>query len=164
MSPAVVTEKRDPAHHHGGVKRLLLGDPLTSETADEQLLPKRRALPIFASEYAAPIARFIHEYRQKFGSSVVTVYLPQYIVGHWWESFLHNRRARRVAGQLMLVHGVTITIVPWLLDSSDLVYGRRSRAVPGQDRAGMPTPAGRAPVPRAPASIRRDYGDGTPTR
>jgi len=90
--------------------------------------------------YAAPVEAYINKYRQKHGPAVVTVYLPQYIVGHWWESILHNRRARRVANQLMLVHGVTITLVPWLLDSSELIYGRRSRPVPGQQRAGRPVP------------------------
>ena len=88
--------------------------------------------------FAQPVAGFIRKYREKHGSSVVTVYLPQYIVGHWWESFLHNRRARRMANQLMLVHGVSITLVPWLLDSSELIYGRRSRPLPGQERAGRP--------------------------
>lgn len=86
--------------------------------------------------YASPIAEFVKKYREEHGSSVVTVYLPQYIVGHWWESILHNRRASRIAQQLMLVHGVSITLVPWLLDSSELIYGRRSRALPGDDRAG----------------------------
>ena len=52
-------------------------------------------------QYAAPLAQFITEYRKKHGSSIVTVYLPQYIVGHWWESLLHNRRARRIAQQLI---------------------------------------------------------------
>ena len=51
---------------------------------------------------------------------------------------LHNRRSRRLAQQLMLIHGVTITLVPWLLDSSELIYGRRSRPLPGQERAGRP--------------------------
>ncbi len=88
--------------------------------------------------FAQPVAEFIDRYREKHGSSVVTVYLPQYIVGHWWEALLHNRRARRLASQLMLVHGVSITLVPWLLDSSELIYGRRSRPVPGQERAGRP--------------------------
>ncbi|WP_244175955.1 APC family permease [Microbacterium oxydans] len=88
--------------------------------------------------FAQPVTQFIKQYREKHGSSVVTVYLPQYIVGHWWESFLHNRRARRLANQLMLVHGVSITLVPWLLDSSELIYGRRSRPLPGQQRAGRP--------------------------
>ncbi len=93
-------------------------------------------------QYAAPLAQFIEQYRKKHGPSVITVYLPQYIVGHWWETFLHNRRARRIAQQLMLVHGVQITLVPWLLDSSELIYGRRSRPLPGDDRAGRITSYG----------------------
>lgn len=88
--------------------------------------------------YAQPVEAYIKKYRAKHGPAVMTVYLPQYIVGHWWESILHNRRARRMANQLMLIHGVTITLVPWLLDSSELIYGRRSRPVPGQQRAGRP--------------------------
>jgi amino acid transporter len=88
--------------------------------------------------FASPVSTFIKKYRAEHGSSVVTVYLPQYIVGHWWESLLHNRRARRIANQLMLIHGVSITLVPWLLDSSELIYGRRSRPLPGQQRAGLP--------------------------
>ncbi|MGW8482362.1 APC family permease [Microbacterium sp. NPDC055903] len=103
--------------------------------------------------YAEPIEQFIAQYREKHGSSVVTVYLPQYIVGHWWETFLHNRRARRLANQLMLVHGVTITLVPWLLDSSEIIYGRRSRPMPGQERAGRPVVVSgrRARRPEGPA-------------
>ncbi|HYI51526.1 MAG TPA: APC family permease [Microbacterium sp.] len=91
--------------------------------------------------FASPASTFIRKYRAEHGSSVVTVYLPQYIVGHWWESLLHNRRARRIANQLMLIHGVSITLVPWLLDSSELIYGRRSRPLPGQQRAGLPFPS-----------------------
>lgn len=86
--------------------------------------------------FAEPIEQFIMQHREKYGSSVVTVYLPRYIVGHWWETFLHNRRAQRLGNQLMLVHGVTVTLVPWLLDSSEIIYGRRSRPLPGQDRGG----------------------------
>ena len=95
--------------------------------------------------YAGPIAAWVKKYREEHGSAVVTVYLPQYIVGHWWESLLHNRRAHRIAQQLMLVHGVSITLVPWLLDSSELIYGRRSRVLPGDERAGRPGPDGGGP-------------------
>ncbi|MBB2975373.1 amino acid transporter [Microbacterium endophyticum] len=88
--------------------------------------------------FAHPVSEFIHAYREKHGSAVITVYLPQYIVGHWWENFLHNRRASRIAHNLMLVHGVTITLVPWLLDSTEMVYGRRSRPLLGGERTGLP--------------------------
>ncbi|HWU46238.1 MAG TPA: APC family permease, partial [Humibacter sp.] len=106
-------------------------------------------------DFGVPMIKYIKHRREEHGSEVVTVYLPQYIVGHWWESLLHNHRASRISRQLMLVHGVTIALVPWLLDSSELIYGRRSRPLPGQDRRGEPvrppmrrplTPASAAPA------------------
>jgi hypothetical protein len=102
-------------------------------------------------DFGVPLIKYIKHRREEHGSEVVTVYLPQYIVGHWWESLLHNHRARRISRQLMLVHGVTIALVPWLLDSSELIYGRRSRPLPGQDRRGEPV---RPPMrrPLTPAS------------
>ncbi|GAA2980552.1 APC family permease [Microbacterium terrae] len=109
--------------------------------------------------YASPVAKFIKHYREQHGSSVVTVYLPQYIVGHWWESLLHNRRSRRIAQQLMLVHGVSITLVPWLLDSTELIYGRRSRPLPGDERAGRPAP----PIERHGRRVSRPAGPPTQT-
>ncbi|MCI9858881.1 APC family permease [Microbacterium proteolyticum] len=98
--------------------------------------------------YTSPVSAFIKKYREKNGSAIVTVYLPQYIVGHWWESILHNRRSRRLAHQLMLIHGVSINLVPWLLDSSELIYGRRSRPLPGQQRGGQPVANAPAPRPK----------------
>ena len=97
-------------------------------------------------DFGIPLIKYINHRREEHGSEVTTVYLPQYIVGHWWETFLHNHRARRMSKQLMLVHGVTIALVPWLLDSSELIYGRRSRPLPGQDRRGEPIRA----IPRRP--------------
>jgi amino acid transporter len=102
-------------------------------------------------DFGVPVAKYIKHRREEHGSEVVTVYLPRYIVGHWWESLLHNHRASRMSRQLMMVHGVTIALVPWLLDSSELIYGRRSRPLPGQDRRGEPVrPVMRRPL--APAS------------
>ena len=95
-----------------------------------------------------PLIQYIKGRREEHGSEVVTVYTPIYIVGHWWEALLHNHKARRIRQKLMLVHGVTIALVPWLLDSSELIYGRRSRPMPGQERRGEPVRP--RPVPRKP--------------
>ncbi|MFD4421178.1 APC family permease [Agromyces sp. NPDC058484] len=106
-------------------------------------------LRILSSPYrdlSHPLIQYIKARREEHGAEVVTVYMPQYIVGHWWENLLHNHKARRIRQKLMLVHGVTVALVPWLLDSSDLIYGRRSRPLPGQDRRGEPV----RPVPRRP--------------
>jgi hypothetical protein len=104
-------------------------------------------LRVIASPYreiSTPLIQYIKGRREAHGSEVVTVYTPQFIVGHWWEHMLHNHKARRIRHKLMMVHGVVLALVPWLLDSSELVYGRRSRPIPGQDRRGEPV----RPVPR----------------
>jgi amino acid transporter len=104
-------------------------------------------LRVIASPYreiSAPLIQYIKGRREEHGSEVVTVYTPQFIVGHWWEHMLHNHKARRIRHKLMMVHGVVLALVPWLLDSSELIYGRRSRPIPGQDRRGEPV----RPVPR----------------
>ncbi|MEY4039270.1 MAG: hypothetical protein RLZZ52_138 [Actinomycetota bacterium] len=107
-------------------------------------------LRIISSPYrdlSWPLIQHIRDHRAQHGSEIVTVYLPQYIVGHWWEHALHNHKARRLKLKLMMEHGVAIALVPWLLDSSDLIYGRRSRPVPGQSRRGEPIrPAARKPL------------------
>lgn len=83
-----------------------------------------------------PLIQHIRDHKRIHGSEIITVYLPQYIVGHWWEHLLHNHRANRMRTKLMLEPGVAIALVPWLLDSSTLIYGRRSRPVPGDVRRG----------------------------
>jgi amino acid transporter len=101
-------------------------------------------------DISLPLIKYIKKRRADHGSEVVTVYMPQYIVGHWWETFLHNHTSRRIRHKLALVHGVVLALVPWLLDSSTLIYGRRSRPLPGQDRRGEPVrPVIRKPMPPA---------------
>src|SRR5690606_35486669 len=57
VSPAVTDDVRDPSEQSTPTaKRILLGDPLTSEQLDGQALPKRRALPIFASDALSSVA------------------------------------------------------------------------------------------------------------
>ncbi|KRC47248.1 DNA-binding protein [Leifsonia sp. Root227] len=114
-------------------------------------------------EFGHPLIKYLKHRREEHGSEVVTVYLPQYIVGHWWESLLHNHRARRIRQQLLLCHGVTVALVPWLLDSSSLIYGRRSRPLPGQDRRGEPMrPVARRPLEPASKQHGHTRAHGTP--
>jgi amino acid transporter len=101
----------------------------------------RVPLRIIQSPYrdiSFPLIAYIKERREDHGSEVVTVYMPQFIVGHWWENLLHNHKARRIRHKLMLCHGVTIALVPWLLDSSKVLYSRPGRPLPGQERRGEP--------------------------
>jgi hypothetical protein len=119
---------------------------LKKDWVKQNIHVKLRILNSPYRDLSYPLITYIKSRREEHGSEVVTVYMPQYIVGHWWENILHNHKARRIRQKLLLLHGVTVALVPWLLDSSDLLYGRRSRPLPGQDRRGEPV----RPVPRRP--------------
>ncbi len=102
----------------------------------------RVPLTILDSPYrgiSEPLIAHIAEHRRSHGSEVVTVYLSQYVVGHWWQAVLHNHKSQRIKSKLMLVPGVTVAIVPWLLDEAKLVLKRPVRPFPGQDRRGEPS-------------------------
>jgi amino acid transporter len=56
MSRAVTSDGREPLGDPPIVKKLLIGDPLSSDVADEHLLAKKMALPIFASDALSSVA------------------------------------------------------------------------------------------------------------
>jgi amino acid transporter len=49
---------------------------------------------------------------------VVEVFVPEYVVGHWWETVLHNQSALRLKGRLLYMPGVMVTSVPYQLHSA----------------------------------------------
>ena len=76
------------------------------------------------------------ELRQASPRDIVTVYIPEYVVGHWWEQLLHNQSALRLKGRLLFTPGVMVTSVPYQLR----LARARARARRGQDAG----PAARA--------------------
>jgi hypothetical protein len=56
--------------------------------------------------------------RRSSPRDVVTVFIPEYVVGHWWEHLLHNQSALRLKGRLLFTPGVMVVSVPWQLKSS----------------------------------------------
>jgi hypothetical protein len=111
---------------------------LEEEWATMNIAVPLTVVPSPYRDISVPLIKYVKAHRATHGAEVVTIYTPVYVVGHWWEQILHNHKARRIRQKLMLVHGVTLALVPWLLDSSQLIYGRRSRPIPGQDRRGEP--------------------------
>jgi hypothetical protein len=50
---------------------------------------------------------------------VVAVFVPEYVVRHWWEQLLHNQSALRLKARLLFRPGVMVTSVPWQLSAAD---------------------------------------------
>jgi amino acid transporter len=129
----------------------------------QHILIPLRIIPSPYRDVSEPLIDYIRAHRESNGSEVITVYVPQYIYGHWWEGFLHNRRTQRVRNRLMLFPGVEVTLVPWLLDSSRYLYTRPDRPLPGQVRRGEPISPprpGRSTKPRK--NTPKVRKDGTP--
>ncbi len=65
-----------------------------------------------------PVVDYIANIRRSSPRDVVTVYIPEYVVGHWWEQLLHNQSALRLKSKLLYQPGVMVTSVPYQLRSS----------------------------------------------
>jgi hypothetical protein len=72
-------------------------------------------------EITRPILNYVRGVRRDSPRDVVTVYLPEYVVGRWWEHLLHNQSALRLKTRLLFTPGVMVTSVPWQLSSSTRV-------------------------------------------
>lgn len=85
-------------------------------------------------EITRPVLEYVKSLRRRSPRDVVTVFIPEYVVGHWWEQLLHNQSALRLKGRLLFVPGVMVTSVPWQLRSSDRLKGRPEAYAPGHAR------------------------------
>ena len=97
-----------------------------------------RIIPSPYREFGAPLAEYLTEYRSMHEEHRMAVYLPKYVVGHWWEHIFHNHRANRIRKQLMYVRGAMIVIVPWRLVSADKIDLWSRAPLPGDARRGEP--------------------------
>jgi amino acid transporter len=69
-------------------------------------------------EITEPIVDYIARIRRESPRDLVAVFVPEYVVGHWWEELLHNQSALRLKVRLRLLGNVMITSVPYLLESA----------------------------------------------
>ncbi|NYG55698.1 APC family permease [Nocardioides perillae] len=91
-------------------------------------------------ELVRPTVDYATEIRKANPRGVVAVFIPEYVVGHWWEQLLHNQTALRLKGRLLFTPGVMVISVPFQLRSSQAALEREERDVdrvrPGDLRAG----------------------------
>lgn len=78
-------------------------------------------------EVTRPVLDYIARIRRESPRDVVCVFIPEYVVGRWWEQLLHNQSALRLKARLLFLPGVMVTSVPWQLQSADDVHEPSSR-------------------------------------
>jgi amino acid transporter len=69
-------------------------------------------------EVTTPILDYVRDIRRDSPRDAVCVFIPEYVVGHWWEQLLHNQSALRLKARLLFTPGVMVANVPYHLTSS----------------------------------------------
>jgi amino acid transporter len=118
---------------------------------------ERRQIPVSLTvidspyrEITKPIIDFVKSMRRGSPRDVVTVFVPEYVVGRWWENVLHNQSALRIKSRLLFEPGVMVTSVPWQLRSSqDRNLDRLDRRLRRGPARG-PRTRGEPPAPKTP--------------
>jgi hypothetical protein len=91
-------------------------------------------LTVLSSPYrdiTRPVLDHVARLHRSSPRDVVAVYIPEYVVGHWWEQLLHNQSALRLKARLLFTPGVMVTSVPTLIDPiEEEPPGAGSGAVP----------------------------------
>lgn len=98
-------------------------------------------LRVLASPYreiTRPIIDYVRSVRRDSPRDLVAVYIPQFVVGSWWEQILHNQSAIRLRTRLLYSPNVTIVSVPWQLASSSKVVNKPEHDSAGAVRMGHP--------------------------
>ncbi|MEU8618806.1 APC family permease [Streptomyces sp. NPDC048623] len=101
-------------------------------------------------EITRPVIEYVKTLRQESPRDAVSVYIPEYVVGHWYEHLLHNQSALRLKGRLLFTPGVMVTSVPYQLQSSEAARKRARRRsewnAPGSVRRGPVEKARKEPA------------------
>lgn len=107
---------------------------------DERSIPiPLRVLDSPFREITRPIAEYVGNIRLASPRDLVAVYVPEYVVGRWWEQVLHNQSAFRLKTRLRMMPGVMVISVPYQLESSERAIERQSEFnAPGAVRRGSP--------------------------
>ncbi|WP_436844864.1 APC family permease [Streptomyces roseoverticillatus] len=90
-------------------------------------------------EITRPVVEYVRSLHRESPRNVVGVFIPEYVVGRWWEHLLHNQSALWLKSRLLFTPGIMVTSVPWQLTSSSRA-DHPARRAPGATRRGEPAP------------------------
>lgn len=90
---------------------------LVADWEAEDLPIRLRVIDSPYRQITQPFIDYVKQVRTDNPRDVVCIYIPEYVVGHWWESLLHNQTALLIRTRLHFMPGVMVTSVPYQLGS-----------------------------------------------
>ena len=70
-------------------------------------------------ETVRPVQLYVRQLRRDYPGDVISIIIPEYVVGHWWHNLLHNQTALRLKARLLFEPSVAVTSVPWVIGASE---------------------------------------------
>ena len=64
-------------------------------------------------ELARPVLRYVDELDAQRDNDIVTIVIPEFVVGSWWGQLLHNQSALFLKGRLLFRKNTVVTSVPY---------------------------------------------------
>jgi hypothetical protein len=68
-------------------------------------------------EFVRPAVEYVRSLRPS-RQHTVTVIIPEFVVEHWWDNFLHNQNALRLKAALLAVPWVVVISIPFHIGAS----------------------------------------------
>jgi amino acid transporter len=69
-------------------------------------------------DITGPVLDYVKRIRRESPMDMVCVYIPEYVVTHFWEQILHNQSALRLKTRLLFTPGILVTSVPFMVQAS----------------------------------------------
>ncbi|HEX2048059.1 MAG TPA: APC family permease [Acidimicrobiales bacterium] len=103
-------------------------------------------------ELVGPVMEYLDDLDERWNNDTITVVVPEFVVGKWYEHLLHNQSALLLKGRLLFREGTVVTSVPYHLEG----FGITPPGRPGAETA--------RPAPNGPAAPARGQRDARPDR
>ncbi len=76
-------------------------------------------------ELARPVLRYVDELDAQRDNDIVTIVIPEFVVGSWWGQLLHNQSALFLKGRLLFRKNTVVTSVPYHVEELPNSRGKK---------------------------------------
>jgi amino acid transporter len=98
-------------------------------------------------ELTGPVIEYLDELDERWNNDTITVVVPEFVVGRWYEHLLHNQSALMLKARLLFREGTVVTSVPYHVEGYGIATGEHPPKPGGPPDEGQQDRGGGSPPP-----------------
>lgn len=106
------------------------------------------------------VVSYVRRRRKKSPRDILVVYLPEFVVEHWWQRLLHRRTVRRLKQALLHEPGVMTATVPWAMHEDEVYDEIFDQRLQGKETANDSTAEADGSTAAVAPNVTRSAGGG----